>query len=145
MSTSINPYIPTHTQTQAIFTGLSGMQDYYTMESNEVARKTERLSILGYVKWGLFVLYGIVYFVLVLVLFLKASALSLRTKFLIVVVFALYPFFIYTVENAAVQMYYYIYSVIYGYSYHEVIARKGLQNAKKFQQAANLSRNVTAT
>lgn len=140
--TMTTPYNPIKIQNQALQNFISSTNDYYSLERNQFVRKTERLPILGYIQNGLLILYAVVYIVFIIVLFIKAKQISIYLKIVLVVLFTLYPFFIYSIENAIYQVYYYVYAVMYGESYHTIMARKGLQNPKNFKDITNLSYNM---
>ena len=133
------PYNPIKLQNDTLKKFLSGINDYYSLERNQFMRKSERLPILGYIQYGLILLYVIVYIVLLIVLITKANSLKIYYKIGFAVLFALYPFFIYSAENAFYQIYYYIYAVLHGESYHTIMMRKGLQNPKNFKDVTNMT------
>ena len=139
MSTPISsPYNAIKVQNESLKKNILGVRDYYSLERNQYLRKTDTLPILGYIKNGLFVIYAVVYLVLLLVFFMKGRGLSIYTKIGLVILFGLYPFFIYPFENGLYQLYFYTYSVIYGESYAKLMSQKGLQNPKNFRDVTNL-------
>lgn len=139
MSSPISsPYIAVKVQNESLKKYVLGVRDYHSLENNQYSRKTETLPILGYIKNGLILAYAVIYLVLLLVLFMKGFGLSIYTKAGLIILFGLYPFFIYPFENGLYQLYFYTYSVIYGESYAKLMSQKGLQNPKNFKDVTNL-------
>lgn len=132
-----NPYNTIRVQNKSLEKYVSGVNDTFSFEQNEFVRKTESLPVLGYIKNGLLLFYAIIYLVLLLVLFIKVKKLSIYTKIGVVLLFGLYPIFIYTVENSIYKMYYYICAVIYGESYAQIMFTKNVQNPRNTKDFTN--------
>jgi hypothetical protein len=134
-----NQYNAIKVQNQSLEKYISGTKDYFSLENKLFNYKSDKLPILEYTKYGMIILYGIVFIVLLIVLFIKANNLSIYSKIGFIVLFAIYPFFIYPAENALYQIYYYVYAILYGESYTKIMSRKGLQNPKNFKDITSLS------
>lgn len=93
--------------------------DTYSMYQTQFQVKTLQYPNLGYIYNSFFIGYWSIWFVGLLILGISTK-LSWYMKVLILVLFLIYPFFIFAIENALYQIVYFIYSVIWGESYDKI-------------------------
>lgn len=112
-------------------------KDIYSLENNQFKAKEEKKPILKYTYYVLFVLY-IVVFILFTIIIIINPILSWYIKTILILVFLIYPFFIYTFENSLYQMFYYAYAVFMGESYYNIMNRKSIQNPKNYPDISKM-------
>lgn len=92
------------------------LKDKQTTENQRVYYEKLNIQSQNYLLTRLFIIYYIVIIIAAYFL-LTSSYFGLRSKILLTILFAIYPFIIYLIEYYIYHFIYYFYTIIYGVTY----------------------------